>query len=109
MQEIRKIAVLIDGDNAESKLMEQILGEVGKYGKITIKKVYGDFSIPQISKNKDGAPIGYVNPDGSPMVSMLSLPEGEPTERAELVAFFAVRVQKTILGETFTDAGETVL
>ncbi|MDR1654346.1 MAG: NYN domain-containing protein [Prevotellaceae bacterium] len=51
MQEIRKIAVLIDGDNAESKLIEQILGEAGKYGKITIKKVYGDFSVPQISKN----------------------------------------------------------
>ncbi|MDR0611410.1 MAG: NYN domain-containing protein [Planctomycetaceae bacterium] len=52
MQEVKKkIAVLIDGDNAESKLIEQILGEAGKHGKITIKKVYGDFSVSHINKN----------------------------------------------------------
>jgi hypothetical protein len=34
MQEIRKIVVLIDGDNAESKLVEQILGEARKYGEL---------------------------------------------------------------------------
>ncbi|MDR0560559.1 MAG: NYN domain-containing protein [Prevotellaceae bacterium] len=44
MQEIKKIAVLVDGDNAESRLIEQILGEAGKYGKVTIKRIYGDWS-----------------------------------------------------------------
>lgn len=39
-----KIAVLIDGDNANSKLIEKILHEVSQYGDIVIKKVYGDFS-----------------------------------------------------------------
>jgi uncharacterized LabA/DUF88 family protein len=51
MQEVKKIAVLIDGDNAESKLVEKILAEAGKYGKVTIKRVYGDFSVPKINKN----------------------------------------------------------
>ncbi|MDR0729050.1 MAG: NYN domain-containing protein [Prevotellaceae bacterium] len=49
MEGIRKIAVLIDGDNAENKLIKQILNAVGKYGKITIKRVYGDFSLPHTS------------------------------------------------------------
>lgn len=48
MQEVRKIAVLIDGDNAESKLIEQILAEAGKHGKTTIKRAYGDWSKPHL-------------------------------------------------------------
>jgi uncharacterized LabA/DUF88 family protein len=51
MKETRKIAVLIDGDNADCKLIEQIFDEVSKHGKITIKKVYGDFSSQKISKS----------------------------------------------------------
>jgi hypothetical protein len=57
---------------------------------------------------KDGAPIGYVNPDGSPTASTLFLPEGVQAGRAELVAFFEAQLQKAIPGATFTDAGETV-
>lgn len=39
-----RIAVLIDGDNAEPSLIEAILSEVSKLGKITIKRVYGDWT-----------------------------------------------------------------
>jgi hypothetical protein len=36
------IAVLIDGDNAQSILIKQLLEEVSKYGKATIRRIYGD-------------------------------------------------------------------
>lgn len=38
------IAVLIDGDNAQAKLIKEILTEVSKYGKATIRRIYGDWT-----------------------------------------------------------------
>lgn len=38
------IAVLIDGDNAQPKLMKEIIEEVSKYGKATIRRIYGDWT-----------------------------------------------------------------
>jgi hypothetical protein len=38
------IAVLIDGDNAQAKLIKELLGEVSKYGKATIRRIYGDWN-----------------------------------------------------------------
>ena len=32
----QKIALLVDGDNAQSKIMDLILEEASKYGKVTI-------------------------------------------------------------------------
>lgn len=40
----RKIALLIDGDNAQPSLIGDILAEVGKYGLITIRRIYGDWT-----------------------------------------------------------------
>jgi len=40
----RKIALLIDGDNAQPTLISDILAEVGKYGLITIRRIYGDWT-----------------------------------------------------------------
>ena len=39
-----KIAILIDGDNAQAKLLKPILEETAKYGKITIRRIYGDWT-----------------------------------------------------------------
>jgi hypothetical protein len=39
-----KIALLIDGDNAQPRLLEQVLTETGKYGKVTIRRIYGDWT-----------------------------------------------------------------
>ena len=47
------IAVLIDGDNAQPKLIQQILEEVSKYGKATIRRIYGDWTVSQMSGWKD--------------------------------------------------------
>ncbi|WAC14602.1 NYN domain-containing protein [Dyadobacter pollutisoli] len=38
------IAVLIDGDNAQAKFMKEMLEEVSKYGKATIRRIYGDWT-----------------------------------------------------------------
>jgi hypothetical protein len=39
-----KIAVLIDADNAEAALIEPILNEVSKFGRVTIKRIYADWT-----------------------------------------------------------------
>jgi uncharacterized LabA/DUF88 family protein len=39
-----KIALLIDGDNAQSKFIEAMLSEAGKHGKVTIRRIYGDWT-----------------------------------------------------------------
>lgn len=38
------IAMLIDADNISSKYIPGILGELSKYGKITVRRMYGDWS-----------------------------------------------------------------
>jgi uncharacterized LabA/DUF88 family protein len=43
------IAVLIDGDNAQPKLMKEIIEEVSKYGKATIRRIYGDWTAQQMN------------------------------------------------------------
>ena len=45
MERERRIAVLIDGDNAQATLVQEILSEVSKHGKITTRRIYGDFTI----------------------------------------------------------------
>ncbi len=48
-----RIAILIDGDNAQASMIEQILVESGKYGNATIRRVYGDWTTPNMSSWKD--------------------------------------------------------
>ncbi len=47
------IAILVDGDNAQAKLLETILEEVSKYGKVTIRRIYGDWTTPNMNSWKD--------------------------------------------------------
>jgi uncharacterized LabA/DUF88 family protein len=56
------IAVLIDGDNAQAKLIKEILEEVSKYGKATIRRIYGDWTIPQMNSWKDLINQYSINP-----------------------------------------------
>lgn len=43
-------ALLIDGDNAQTALIPQILEAVSKYGKAVIKRIYGDWSQEQLKR-----------------------------------------------------------
>ena len=45
----RNIALLIDGDNAQPSLMAGVLAEAAKYGTITVRRIYGDWTTPQMS------------------------------------------------------------
>ena len=46
MQEVNKdinIALLVDVDNIAWRYTESILSELSKYGKVTIRRLYGDW------------------------------------------------------------------
>lgn len=51
--EDRRIAMLIDGDNAQPSLIENILAETGKYGLVTIRRIYGDWTTSNMKGWKD--------------------------------------------------------
>jgi uncharacterized LabA/DUF88 family protein len=53
MDTTRRLALLIDGDNAQATLLPQMLTEVNKYGTATIRRVYGDWTEPQMKGWKD--------------------------------------------------------
>ncbi|KAJ1417768.1 NYN domain-containing protein [Ochromonadaceae sp. CCMP2298] len=44
-----RIAVLVDGENAESALLQSALEEAGRSGTVTVKRVYGDWMKPEMS------------------------------------------------------------
>ena len=47
------IAVLIDGDNAQPSLIELVLAEAAKYGVVSTRRIYGDWTTPQMAGWKD--------------------------------------------------------
>ncbi len=49
----RRIALLIDGDNSQSELIGKTLTEVSKQGKVTVKRIYGDWASSQMKGWKD--------------------------------------------------------
>ncbi len=48
----KRYAVLIDSDNISSKYIRSILDEMTKYGVVTYKRIYGDWTSPQSGKWK---------------------------------------------------------
>lgn len=46
--ESARLAVLIDADNASADLVEPLLAEVAKYGVASVKRIYGDWTQPQL-------------------------------------------------------------
>ncbi len=46
------LAVLIDGDNIPSAYVKEMMEEIAKYGNPTIKRIYGDWTKPALSKWK---------------------------------------------------------
>ena len=53
MDTTRRLALMIDGDNAQASLLPQMLAEVSKYGVMTIRRVYGDWTTPQLKSWKE--------------------------------------------------------
>lgn len=53
MEKELKLAVLIDGDNIPSAYVKEMMQEIAKYGNPTIKRIYGDWTNPYLSKWKN--------------------------------------------------------
>jgi hypothetical protein len=47
------LAVLIDGDNIPSAYVKEMMEEITKYGNPTIKRIYGDWTKPNLTKWKN--------------------------------------------------------
>jgi hypothetical protein len=43
-----KLAVLVDADNAQASIIQQLLAEISRYGVATVKRVYGDWTTPNL-------------------------------------------------------------
>lgn len=50
---MKKLAVLIDADNASAKIAKGLFDEVAKYGLASVKKIYGDWSKPHLKSWQD--------------------------------------------------------
>jgi uncharacterized LabA/DUF88 family protein len=93
MENKLNIAVLIDGDNAQPKLIKEIIEEVSKYGKATIRRIYGDWTSQQMNSWKaiinqhSISPIqkfsyttGKNSTDGSLIIDAMDILHGKNTE-----------------------------
>ncbi len=49
----KRFALLIDTDNVSAKYIKPILNELSKYGTVTIKRIYGDWTLTLHAKWKD--------------------------------------------------------
>ncbi len=47
------LAVLIDADNAQPSVIDGLLAEVAKYGVASVKRIYGDWTTPQLGSWKN--------------------------------------------------------
>jgi hypothetical protein len=48
-----KIAMLIDGDNAQAALLAQMLVEAGRQGQVTLRRIYGDWTTANMNSWKE--------------------------------------------------------
>ena len=60
--QLRLLVMLIDGDNAQPSLMEKVLAETAKYGIVTTRRIYGDWTTSQMSGWKDSFHAHAIQP-----------------------------------------------
>jgi hypothetical protein len=58
----RRLAVLIDADNAQPSVIEGLLAEVAKYGVASVKRIYGDFTSTRLTQWKQVLLKHSINP-----------------------------------------------
>ena len=52
MENEQRLAVLIDADNAPRTALREVMAEVARYGAATIKRIYGDWTAPNMGSWK---------------------------------------------------------
>ena len=60
--QLRLLAMLIDGDNAQPSLIENVLAETAKYGIVTTRRIYDDWTTYQMSGWKDSLHVHAIQP-----------------------------------------------
>jgi hypothetical protein len=49
----KKLAVLIDADNTPPSIIDALLAEIAKYGIASVRRIYGDWTTPNLRGWKD--------------------------------------------------------
>jgi len=52
-EQSQTLALLIDGDNASPKMVDGLLAEIANYGTASVKRIYGDWTQPNLNGWKD--------------------------------------------------------
>ena len=60
--EQRRLAVLIDADNAQPAVIEGLLAEIAKYGVASVKRIYGDYTSTRMTQWKQALLKHSINP-----------------------------------------------
>jgi uncharacterized protein (TIGR00288 family) len=76
----KKIAVLIDAENAQHSVMSAVLTELSKHGHIIVKKAYGDWSSNHLRNWKDPLNHLAINP-----VQQFSYTQGKNSSDAAMI------------------------
>ena len=53
MDKTNKLAVLIDADNAQPSIVDALLAEIANYGVASVKRIYGDWTAPNLKGWKE--------------------------------------------------------
>jgi len=53
MESVQRLTVLIDADNAQPSIIDALLAEIAKYGTASVKRIYGDWTSPQLKGWKE--------------------------------------------------------
>ena len=56
------LAILIDGDNAQPSLIGNLLAEAAKHGRVMVRRIYGDWTTPNMSRWKETLNAHAVHP-----------------------------------------------
>lgn len=76
----KKIAVLIDAENAQYSVLAAVLSELAKHGHIIVKKAYGDWSSTHLKNWKDTLNELAINP-----VQQFSYTQGKNSSDAAMI------------------------
>jgi hypothetical protein len=49
----KHLAILIDADNAPAAIVDGLFEEIAKYGAASVKRIYGDWTGPQLGGSKN--------------------------------------------------------
>lgn len=89
-----KIAFLIDADNAQADLIKSMLTEAGKHGKVTIRRIYGNWTDNRLNGWKDQINTHSIRP-----VQKFSLGKGKnSTDTAMIIDAMDILHSKNVTG-----------